>query len=68
MVTFLKNNIFNIIILVVLIYVLVELERVKDIAIKTEEGTELNNSKLDYVDADVNKGQLDTAKKCCEDK
>lgn len=67
MLDWLKKNLFNIINLILLVYVLIELEHVKDIAILTEVGTELNNSKLDYVEADINKGQLDTTT-CCDRK
>ena len=67
MIDWFKNNIFNIVNFGLLIFILIELERVKVIAIKTEAGTEMNNFKLDYVEADINKGQLDTTT-CCDKK
>lgn len=60
MIEYIKKNLLSLINLIILIYVLVEIERVKVIALSTEAGTELNNFKLDYVESDINKGQLDT--------
>lgn len=57
----LKQNILSIINLLLLVYLLVqlanlktELDDVRDIATKTAHETELNNSKLDYVESDIN--------------
>jgi sensor domain CHASE-containing protein len=51
---FLKNNAFNILNLVVLVYVILELQTIKKIAISTNVEAELNNIKLDFVESDIN--------------
>lgn len=67
MINWIKLNFLSIIIIGILVYVLIELERVKDIAIKTEAETEMNTFKLDIVDGDINRSQLDTLT-CCDNK
>jgi hypothetical protein len=67
MINWLKSHILSVIIIGVLVYILFELKRIEEIVIKTEAETELNNFKLDFVEADINKSQLDTTK-CCDKK
>ncbi|TAG53589.1 MAG: hypothetical protein EAZ27_10570 [Cytophagales bacterium] len=65
MTNWLKSNILNIIILIALFFVIIqvanlksELELVKELSQKTARETELNNSKLDYVESDINSNRI----------
>lgn len=50
----LKQNLFNILNLAVLIYVIFELQNIKAIALQTGVEAQMSNIKLDYVESDVN--------------
>lgn len=65
MTNWLKSNILNIIILIGLFFVIFqvanlksELNLVKELSQKTARETELNNSKLDYVESDINSNRI----------
>lgn len=49
-----KQNLFNVLNLVVLIYVIYELQSIKTIALQTSVEAEMSNIKLDYVESDIN--------------
>ena len=55
MLKWVKENIFNIINFVLLLYVLYELNDVRRIAEATNSEAEMSNLKLDYVESDINK-------------
>ncbi|MFN0049121.1 MAG: hypothetical protein ACKVOU_08375 [Cytophagales bacterium] len=50
----LKQNLFNVLNLIVLVYVIFELENIKAIALQTGIEAQMSNIKLDYVESDVN--------------
>lgn len=65
-----KNNIMQMSIIVILVYLLIqialiksEIDEIKVISTKTAHETELNNSKLDYVESDINSKFVDSVKK-----
>lgn len=49
-----KQNLFNVLNLIVLIYVIFELQNIKNIALQTSVEAEMSNIKLDYVESDIN--------------
>lgn len=55
----LKQNAFNIINLLILMYLLVELNQIKKLAEETQEEAVLNNVKLDFVESDINTKYLE---------
>lgn len=49
-----KANFFSVINLVILVYVIFELQTIRKIAEQTNEEAILNNVKLDFVESDIN--------------
>ncbi|MDX2196575.1 MAG: hypothetical protein NW207_09175 [Cytophagales bacterium] len=49
-----KDNLFNILNLAILLYVIIELNSIRRIAEETNTEAMLNNVKLDYVESDIN--------------
>ncbi|MDX2189856.1 MAG: hypothetical protein SFY32_08320 [Bacteroidota bacterium] len=49
-----KDNIFNLINFALLVYVLFELNDVRNLAQATNTEAEMSNLKLDYVESDIN--------------
>ena len=54
----LKDNLFNVVNFIILIYVIFELTSIKKIAEQTNEEALLNNVKLDYVESDINTKEI----------
>ncbi len=70
-----KNNLLQMAILAVLVYVLIQisilkadLDEIKIISKKTAKETELNNFKLDYVESDINSKFADSVDESAKNK